>query len=147
MLEPYAPGPLPVGKQRQPSAAIHADTLKRILLIDDDHQLLDLYQSYLEHEGYFCSQTSDVAWAFTHLHLSHYHLVLTDFQMPVMNGIQLRRHLSQLDSGGCPPFILVTGNSQVIRKLALRVGFVTVLKKPHVLTELGAVVRTILQNT
>jgi CheY-like chemotaxis protein/hemoglobin-like flavoprotein len=147
MLEPYAPGTVSEGQQRDYSGAINADKPKRILLIDDDHQLLDLYQSYLEKQGYFCSQISDVTWAFTHLHMSRYDLVLTDFQMPGMNGIQLRIHLSRLGSGLCPPFLLVTGKpNQEIRKLALESGFVTVLKKPHVLTELGSVVRTVLEN-
>jgi CheY-like chemotaxis protein/hemoglobin-like flavoprotein len=124
-----------------------ADKTKRILLIDDDRQILDLYQSYLEIQGYLCSQVSDVAWAFTHLHMSHYDLVLTDFQMPAMNGIQIRKNLEYLCNEWCPPFVLVTGSlSQEIRKEALESGFVAALNKPPDLNELSAIIRITLKN-
>lgn len=124
-----------------------ADNTNRVLLIDDDHQLLDLYQSYLESQGYLCSQVSDVAWAFTHLLMSHYDVVLTDFQMPLMNGIQLRENLDYVGNGLWPPFVLVTGSlSPELRKQALESGFVAVLKKPHDLTELASTIRKTLKN-
>ena len=122
--------------------------VKRILLIDDDHQLLDLYQSYLEIQGYFCSQVADVAWAFTHLQMSHYDVVLTDFHMPVMNGIELRNNLVDLKAGLCPPFILVTGSlSPELRKQAFDSGFVAVLRKPHDLNELVSTIRKTLKHS
>jgi hemoglobin-like flavoprotein/ActR/RegA family two-component response regulator len=125
-----------------------ADKAKRILLIDDDRLLLNLYQSYLEIQGYICSQVSDVAWAFTHLQMSHYDLVLTDFQMPVMNGIQFRKNLDYVGNGLWPPFVLVTGSlSQEVRRQALESGFVAVLKKPHNLTELTSIIRTVLKKS
>lgn len=125
-----------------------ANSVKRILLIDDDHQLLDLYQSYLEIQGYLCSQVSDVAWAFTHLQMSHYDLVLTDFQMPVINGIQFRKNLDYVGNGLWPPFVLVTGSlSQEVRRQALESGFVAVLKKPHNLSELISIIRTVLKKS
>jgi methyl-accepting chemotaxis protein len=125
-----------------------SDSIKRILLIDDDHQLLELYQSYLESQGYHCSPVSDVDWAFTHLQMSHYDVVLTDFQMPVMNGIELREKCDFLNNGACPPFVLVTGNlSQEIRKIALASGFVGVIKKPHDLIELVPIIQSALNKS
>ncbi|HBP86181.1 MAG TPA: response regulator [Nitrospirales bacterium] len=133
------------GQTLNTAAGTHS---KRILLIDDDLQLLDLYQSYLEIEGYLCSGVSDVAWAFTHIQMSHYDLVLTDFQMPVMNGIQLRRNLENVGNGCCPPFVLVTGSlNQEIRRQALESGFEAVLKKPHDLTELGFLIDKVLKKS
>lgn len=147
MLESYAIN-IPAEDQKGKSHPGRiSDNPKRILLIDDDRHLLDLYQSYLEGQGYLCSQVSDVAWAYTHLQMSHYDLVMTDFQMPVMNGIQIRQTLSYGDNDVCPPFLLVTGSlSQEIRKQALESGFVAVLRKPHNLMELGAIISNILQK-
>lgn len=128
-------------------AAVGSHT-KRILIIDDDLQLLELYQSYLESEGYLCSQVSDVAWAFTHIQMSHYDLVLTDFQMPVMNGIQLRRKLDSVGDVCLPPFVLVTGSlDQETRRQALESGFEAVLKKPHDLTQLGSLAGKVLKTS
>ncbi|WNM59238.1 response regulator [Candidatus Nitrospira allomarina] len=149
MLEAYSLEMLP-GENRQKNflSTGSGGHTKRILLIDDDRQLLDLYQSYLELEGYLCSQVSDVAWAFTHIQMSHYDLVLTDFQMPAMNGIQLRRNLEYVGNGCCPPFVLVTGSpNQEIRRQALESGFEAVLKKPHDLPELSSLVGKVLQKS
>jgi methyl-accepting chemotaxis protein len=135
-------------RNEKPRRSMSSNNTKRILLIDDDRQLLDLYQSYLEGQGHFCSQVSDVAWAFTHLHMSHYDLVLTDFQMPVMNGIQIRKKMAHWDNDVCPPFVLITGSpSQEIRKQALESGFVAVLRKPHNLMELGSIISNILKKS
>lgn len=149
MLESYSLGMLPVeDRQKMVLSTVAGGNTKRILLIDDDRQLLDLYQSYLELEGYLCSQVSDVAWAFTHIQMSHYDLVLTDFQMPVMNGIQLRRNLEYVGNGCCPPFVLVTGSlNQEIRRQALESGFEAVLKKPHDLADLRALIGKVLKNS
>ncbi|MDR4462478.1 MAG: response regulator [Nitrospirales bacterium] len=149
MLESYSLEMLPVGDRQEKVLSTEAgDNTKRILLIDDDRQLLDLYQSYLELEGYLCSQVSDVAWALTHIQMSQYDLVLTDFQMPGMNGIQLRRNLEYVGNGCCPPFVLVTGiPNQEIRRQALESGFEAVLKKPHNLPELSSLVGKVLKKT
>jgi CheY-like chemotaxis protein len=83
--------------------------------------------------------------------MSHYDRVLTDFHMPVMNGMELRKKCDYLNNGACPPFVLVvlvTGKlSQEIRKLALASGFVGVLKKPHGLTELGSIIKSALTKS
>jgi CheY-like chemotaxis protein len=148
MLENHSPEVRSEDREGKSRSTMTADNTKRILLIDDDRQILDLYQSYLEIQGYLCSQVSDVAWAFTHLHMSHYDLVLTDFQMPVMNGIQIRKNLDYMGHEWCPPFVLVTGSlSQEIRKQALESGFVAVLKKPHDLNELRSIIRKALKKT
>lgn len=149
MLETYSMEMLSDGDRQETVLSTGAGgNPKRILLIDDDRQLLDLYQSYLELEGYLCSQVSDVAWAFTHIQMSHYDLVLTDFQMPAMNGIQLRRNLEYVGNGCCPPFVLVTGSpNQEIRRQALESGFDAVLKKPHDLPELSSLVGKVLKKS
>ena len=126
---------------------IISDNSNRILLIDDDQSLLDLYHSFLETQGYICSQVSDVPWAFTHLQMSHYDLVLTDFQMPEMNGIQIKKKLDYLGNGIFPPFVLITGKpSPEIRTRALEAGFVAVLKKPCNLKKLDSLIRVALKD-
>jgi CheY-like chemotaxis protein/hemoglobin-like flavoprotein len=148
MLEKHSPAVLSQAPDGMSRSSLISGNTKRILLIDDDHQILDIYHSYLEIQGYVCSQVSDVAWAFTHLQMSHYDLVLTDFQMPVMNGIQIRKKMAHWDNDVCPPFVLITGSpSQEIRKQALESGFVAVLRKPHNLMELGSIISNILKKS
>jgi CheY-like chemotaxis protein len=148
MLEtPCIDGPAYHRNGQPPDTNITNHT-KRILLIDDDHQLLTLYHSYLESQGYLCSRVSNVAWAFAHLQMSHYDLVLTDFQMPEMNGIQIRKTLDSLDNTHCPPFVLITGSlSPEIQRQAFESGFLGVLKKPHDLHELSSIVQMALTKS
>jgi CheY-like chemotaxis protein len=148
MLEKHSPAVLSQAPDGMSRSSLISGNTKRILLIDDDHQILDIYHSYLEIQGYVCSQVSDVAWAFTHLQMSYYDLVLTDFQMPVMNGIQLRKNLDYLRNVVCPPFVLVTGSlSPEIRMQALDSGFVAVLEKPYDLTELSTIIHNSLEKS
>lgn len=148
MLEKHSPEVRPQAPDGMSQSSLISGNTKRILLIDDDHQILDLYHSYLEIQGYVCSQVSDVAWAFTHLQMSHYDLVLTDYQMPVMNGIQIRKTLDYLSNVVCPPFVLLTGSlSPEIQKQALDAGFVAVLEKPYDPTELITIIHNSLEKS
>lgn len=148
MLEKGFPEVLPQAPDGIARRSLISDNIKRLLLIDDDAQILDLYHSYLESQGFVCSRVPGVAWALTHLQMSHYDLVLTDFQMPVMNGIQIRKILGYLGNVWCPPFVLVTGSlSPEIQKQALDSGFVGVLEKPHDLTELSTVIQNSLEKS
>lgn len=143
--QPSATAPTEVRHDPSGGRIMESDT-KRILLIDDDQQLLDLYQSYLEHQGFLCGRVSDVNWAFAHLGMSRYDAVLTDFQMPRMNGIQLKITLDDTMHRHCPPFVLITGSlSPEIKKRAFQAGFAAVLKKPHDLCELIPVIRLALK--
>jgi len=65
-----------------------------ILLVDDESDLLKLYQWFLESEGYHNIQTfTDSRKAVKHLaelkNPGHYDLAIIDIRMPSINGIQL----------------------------------------------------------
>jgi CheY-like chemotaxis protein/hemoglobin-like flavoprotein len=145
--QPFTAVPTEVRNNPSGDRTMDCDT-KRILLIDDDQQLLDLYQAYLEHQGFLCGRVSEVNWAAAHLGMSRYDVVFTDFQMPRINGIQLKITLDDTMKGHCPPFVLVTGSlSPEIKKRAFQAGFAAVLKKPHDLGELIPVIRLALKES
>ena len=119
---------------------------KRILLLDDDHHLLHLYQSFLEIQGYVCSRVSDLDWTLTHLQMSRYDLVLSDFRMPRMNGIQVKNFLNEAVPTG-PPWVLLTGDlGKDIYEQALEAGFVRALGKPRNLEELRTIIEEALKS-
>ncbi|HEX2950994.1 MAG TPA: response regulator [Armatimonadota bacterium] len=71
--------------------------LKRILLVDDDDDLRELMMELFERNGYDANAVGSVAAAIDELTSSRYDLVITDYQMPEMNGDRLiarLRHVS-----------------------------------------------------
>jgi CheY-like chemotaxis protein len=68
--------------------------LKRnILIVDDDQGVRDLLAAQLEERGYIVTIAEDGAIALSLLQQNHsfYHGLLTDFQMPRINGVELIR--------------------------------------------------------
>lgn len=63
-----------------------------------------------------------------------YELVVTDFNMPEMNGVDLRRHLQALEPS--LKVFLITGGSMISEETARRNGFCGLLRKPFSLNAL-----------
>jgi len=61
--------------------------MKRVLLIDDDSELLDVYRSALEGAGYAVSSFSDPLRALTVLEDMPFALAITDLTMPRIDGV------------------------------------------------------------
>ena len=62
-----------------------------IALIDDDHDLVSLFKEALEMSGYNVTAFTDPIKAFHHIRQKpkEYALVLSDYRMPSMNGLEL----------------------------------------------------------
>ena len=82
-----------------------------ILYVDDDPGLLDLGKTYLEASGEFSVDTCPSApEALGRLKASRYDIIISDYQMPVMDGIAF---LKQLKASENPtPFIIFTGRGR-----------------------------------
>ncbi|OGK28631.1 hypothetical protein A3D06_02145 [Candidatus Roizmanbacteria bacterium RIFCSPHIGHO2_02_FULL_40_9] len=67
---------------------------KRILVVDDDEYIRDLYNEILSDAGYDVEIASDGADALDVLEKKSFDLVLLDIMMPKMDGIEMLKHLS-----------------------------------------------------
>ncbi|MCK9579826.1 MAG: PAS domain S-box protein [Methanoregula sp.] len=82
-----------------------------ILYVDDEEVLLDLNKIYLEKDGEFTVDTiSSAEDAIKKIRVHSYDAIVSDYEMPVMDGIDLlkevRRHHGSL------PFLLFTGKGR-----------------------------------
>jgi DNA-binding NtrC family response regulator len=66
---------------------------KRILVVDDDHHARFLLEALLDHAGYTVVPACDGRAALIELHKRHFDAVITDYRMPVLNGIELLRQI------------------------------------------------------
>jgi PAS domain S-box-containing protein len=82
-----------------------------ILYVDDDLALLEVSKIFLEHSGQFSVDTiASASAAFTLLDSHVYDAIVSDYQMPEMDGIEFLRNVRV--SGNTIPFILFTGRGR-----------------------------------
>jgi len=83
----------------------------KILYVDDEAAFLDLTKLYLERMGGFEIETADSAYkALELLDKNQYDAIISDFQMPRMDGIQFLKKVRT--SGNKVPFIIFTVKSR-----------------------------------
>jgi PAS domain S-box-containing protein len=86
-------------------------TIYRILYVDDEPGLLELGKLFLEQSGQFSVDTSTtVTGALTLLTSQTYDAILSDYQMPDMDGIEFLKAVRA--SGNPIPFIIFTGRGR-----------------------------------
>ena len=71
------------------------DVKKRILVVEDEKFLRDLYVQILSEEGYEVKPASDGEEGFSAMHEGGYDLVLLDILMPKMTGLDILHKLQK----------------------------------------------------
>ena len=66
---------------------------KRVLVADDDHHVRFLVGSLLEHAGYTVVPACDGMAALNELRRQSFDVVITDFHMPLLNGMELAKRV------------------------------------------------------
>lgn len=119
----------------------------KILFVDDEKAIIDIMQPMIERLGYEVSvRTSSIEGleAFR-ANPNRFDLVITDFTMPNMTGMELAKALFKLRSD--IPVILCTGYSEHINEdKAKRSGIRAFVVKPVVLSEIASTIRKVLDN-
>ena len=82
---------------------------QRILLVDDDPTLRRLLQAYLETRGHAVETAENGRDALTKLGQTGYDAVVTDYNMPEVNGLAVLQHIRQHQPS--LPVVMMTGES------------------------------------
>ena len=129
----------------------------RLLLIDDDSIQLNLTKSMLENLYHNskekpvikCCTTS--AELFSELKTHTYHLILTDIQMPEINGFELlqkiRTEVRLKNPADIIPVIAITARGDINENDFKKQGFAGCLHKPFSLYELYEAIHEVLKNS
>ena len=70
---------------------------KRILLIDDDPDINNLFKIYLEHDGFQADAFTNPIDALYYFKKNEYNLILLDLKMPQIDGITMFQTLMKKD--------------------------------------------------
>ena len=83
----------------------------RVLYVDDESDLLEISKLFLERSGPFSVDTiTSAPAALTQLSSTTYDAIISDYQMPEMDGIEFLKKVRS--SGNSVPFILFTGRGR-----------------------------------
>lgn len=110
----------------------------RILLIDDDKIQLNLTAAMLKQHGIDAVCCEQLEELIEQLRLSTFDILLTDIQMPEINGFDLVRLLraSNISQARTIPVIAVTARSEMDKVALQEHGFAGCLHKPFTVREL-----------
>jgi len=113
-----------------------------ILVVDDDHDLCEMLAQFFEHHGCTVYLASDALQAIDVLERHPVGMVLTDFQMPRLDGIAFTKVLKGDARFRHLPVLMMSGflDAAGIDR-GLRDGVAMVLRKPVDLGQLLALVR------
>lgn len=103
--------------------------MDKILLVDDDQYILHLLKNLLIQDGMTvqCAENGEVALSELKQHT--YDLMITDYDMPVLDGLSLTRQVAAIAPD--MPVIMMTGNiSSELPNMAEKAGVAKVLNKP-----------------
>lgn len=121
-------------------------TPKKILIVDDDQEIIDLIKLYLENEQFVTDQALNgkEAWDKLHHHATNYDLIITDYMMPEMDGIELARLIRNNTK---LPIIILSARDNTIDKIhGLTIGADDYLPKPFHPLELVARVKALIRR-
>lgn len=99
---------------------------KRILIVDDEPDLLDVIEVALSFGGYEVARAKDGRQAWEMIHVEMPSIILSDYWMPRMNGCELFDLVRNFDQSKNTPFIFMSSTPELISS----VGTYSVLRKP-----------------
>lgn len=124
------------------------DMAKRILLCDDELHILRAAEFKFKRAGFEVQCASDGEEAWQCIQQQRPHIVITDCQMPGMNGIELAAHIYNDPAIDSLPVVMLTAKGFELSASELRenYGVLAVLAKPFSPRALLKRVETILEE-
>ncbi len=117
----------------------------KILIVEDEEELLTSMSVYLSGEGYLCEHAVDFASALDKVRNYEYSCILLDLMLPGGDGMRILEELRRMRQMG--GVIIISAKNSIEDKIdGLRIGADDYLTKPFHLSELAARVYAIIRR-
>ena len=100
----------------------------RVLVVDDDTGVLEMFLYALKKRGWYAQGAGDGLQALRHLQNEEFTVVVTDLQMPRMDGLALLREVRRM-RGALPVVIQTTLLDRPLEQMLQQAGAFRVLMK------------------
>lgn len=120
---------------------------KKILIIDDEKDIVELIAYNLSREGYTVEHAYDGETGLNKIKKTHYDLVVLDLMLPGIQGTELCKIIRNDPATSALPVIMVTAKSEEVDKIiGLEIGADDYICKPFSPRELTARVNAVLRR-
>jgi len=120
----------------------------RLVVIDDHYDVLEMLKHHLINDGYEVKIFFNAVDALKYINMDNTDLVITDWMLPEMDGLELCRNLKMSQSTQDIPLVMLTGkNEEIDAVTALEVGAEDYLPKPIRMRELLSRIKKILKRS
>jgi DNA-binding NarL/FixJ family response regulator len=121
----------------------------KILLVDDHRVFSESLKTILEAQNYEVTSVSDAELALKYVKSSNYDIIITDVEMPKINGFEFIKEIKTIENSllSPPKYIILTSFSKIrIFKQFYDLGIHAYLSKNVSQLELISVVKRVLNN-
>ena len=120
-----------------------------VMVVDDEEELAELYNRFLELSGFNCTYFTNPKMALDYFikNYDSYSLIITDFKMPDMNGLELAQRLREYNKN--IKILLITGflvAEKIDTNMIKEAGIDMVIEKPFHFKDLRPMIKEILVN-
>ncbi|HBG93380.1 MAG: DNA-binding response regulator [Nitrospirae bacterium GWF2_44_13] len=120
---------------------------KKVLIVDDEKDIVDLITYNLKKEGFAADSAPDGETALAKIKKGNYDLVILDLMLPGLQGIELCRIIRNDPATSSLPVIMLTAKGgEVDKVLGLEMGADDYITKPFSPRELVARVNAVLRR-
>ncbi len=110
-----------------------------ILIVDDEPVFREVIAAHLSHEGHETTTAQNGLEAVAFIQANKFDAIVTDFQMPELDGISLIQRLRR--DGHAVPVILMTAAPEIRARDLSHLNVHALLVKPFQLTDLSLLIR------
>lgn len=115
-----------------------------ILIVDDDPAQINLLREFLKSTGIAFDSSQDGAEALEKLKEKPFDLILTDIQMPGMDGFELLSLIKKDSNLAFIPLLALSGQTDISESEYLEMGFSGSLLKPYSVEKLRATIEKVI---
>jgi len=121
--------------------------MSKILIVDDEQDIVELISYNLEKEGFSTIKTYDGISVFNIIATKKPDLLILDLMLPGMNGLDICKKIRANPATADLPIIMLTAKGDELDKvIGLEIGADDYITKPFSVKELVARVRTVLRR-